>query len=94
MTNKKSSGDKKRYVVSGVTTLLIDGVRLEPGSEFEASLDQTFEEQMLMGGHLEVLIDQSQAADTRDALAASQDSVAPVSEADLPSKLGRKKSAE
>ena len=60
---KKATGDKKRYRNAGVTELVIEGKSINPDDEFEASLDPVYEMQMLAGGHLEILRDQSSAAD-------------------------------
>lgn len=66
----KKMGAQKLYRNEGVTQLLIEGKEINPGQEFEASLDVDYEMQMLMGGHLVVLRDQSTRADQAQAAAA------------------------
>lgn len=69
---KKPTSDQKLYRNAGVSSLMIEGVEMEPGSEFRATLDPEFETQMLSGGHLELLQDQSERADQAQARAAEQ----------------------
>ena len=52
--SQKSQGDQKKYRVSGASQLVIEGQEFNPGDEFVASLEPTYEAQMLMGGHLEL----------------------------------------
>lgn len=53
--DREGQEDKKRYRVSGVKDLLLDGKELFPGDEFEAALPPVYEGQMLAGGHLELI---------------------------------------
>ncbi len=69
---KKPTHDQKLYRNAGVTTLVIEGKEMEPDSQFEASLDPAYEMQMLQGGHLEILRDQSAKADQEQAEAAGE----------------------
>jgi hypothetical protein len=69
---KKPTSEKKLYRNAGVTTLVIEGQDMEPDSQFEASLDPAYEMQMLQGGHLEILRDQSAKADEAQAEAAGE----------------------
>jgi hypothetical protein len=69
---KKPSSAQKLYRNAGVTTLVIEGKDMEPDSEFEASLDPDYEMQMLQGGHLEILRDQSAKADEAQASEAGE----------------------
>lgn len=66
MTQKKA-GDKKRYRNAGVSQLILEGVEINPGDEFETFLEPHHETQLLMGGHIELLKDQSEAADRAQA---------------------------
>lgn len=66
-SKKKATGSQKRYRNSGVTTLVIEGQEINPDDEFTATLDPDYELQMFMGGHLELLQDQSSAADKAQA---------------------------
>jgi len=68
--SKKKLGSHKLYRNEGVSQLLIEGKEINPGQEFEAALDPDYEMQMLMGGHLVVLRDQSVRADQAQAVAA------------------------
>ena len=70
MAKGKATGSQKKYKNTGVTTLVFEGVEMEPGSEFEATLDPDHELQLLTGGHLEILQDQSSRADRAQAEAA------------------------
>lgn len=72
MAKKKPTGDHKRYRNAGVTTLVIENKEINPGDEFEASLDPDYETQMFAGGHLELLQDQSSAADEAQAKTAEE----------------------
>lgn len=83
MAKKKPTGDHKRYRNSGVTTLVIEGKELNPGDEFEASLDPDFETQMFAGGHLEMLQDQSRAADEAQARTAEETAAVPGASGEL-----------
>ena len=76
-TKRKAGGPSKRYRNSGVSTLVIEGVDINPGDEFNASLEPEYEMQMFVGGHLELLEDQSDAAD--QAQAANAEATAVVS---------------
>jgi hypothetical protein len=49
----------KKYRNEGVSTLIIGGTRIEPGTEFEANLSDEYETQMIAGGHLAILKDRS-----------------------------------
>jgi hypothetical protein len=60
---KKVLGDHKLYRNAGISELVFEGQVFEPGSEFRATLPPEQEMQLLAGGHLEVLQDQSAAAD-------------------------------
>lgn len=53
----------KRYRNEGVSTLVIDGTRVEPGTEFETNLPDDYEAQMIAGGHLVILKDRSAKED-------------------------------
>lgn len=64
---KKSTKDQKLYRNAGVSTLVFEGQDFEPGSEFRASLDPDQELQLLTGGHIEILEDQSARADRAQA---------------------------
>ena len=72
MATKKAGGPLKLYRNEGVSTLVIEGKELHPGDEFRAALEPEFEMQMLMGGHLVILEDQSVAADQAQAQAAEE----------------------
>ena len=63
-------GSQKKYRNAGVSTLEFEGQSLEPGSEFLATLEPHHEQQLLIGGHLEILEDQSAKADKAQAEAA------------------------
>lgn len=67
---KKTSKDQKLYRNAGVSFLVLEGVEIEPGAEFRATLDPHHETQLLQGGHLEILEDQSAKADADQAAAA------------------------
>ena len=67
---KKPTKDQKLYRNAGVSTLIFEGEEFEPGSEFRATLDPDHELQLLSGGHLEILEDQSARADRAQAEAA------------------------
>lgn len=60
-------GSEKLYRNAGVSEVIIEDIIMSPGDEFRASLDPHFEGQMLAGGHLEILEDQSQEADEAQA---------------------------
>jgi len=70
---KKPSSDTKLYRNAGVSPLVFEGQEMEPGSEFRASLDPDLETQLLAGGHIEILEDQSAKADRAQAEAAGED---------------------
>lgn len=62
-SRSRAGHDQKKYRNDGASTIVLEGEELEPGSEFYATLDPTFELQMLQGGHLVILEDRSDAAD-------------------------------
>jgi hypothetical protein len=70
--NVRKKGEMKLYRNTGVTALVPDGVRCEPGSEFRAQLDPDLEMQWLVGGHIEILQDQTEKADRQEAAAAGE----------------------
>lgn len=72
---KKPSSDMKLYRNAGVSPLVFKGEEMEPGSEFRASLDPDLETQLLAGGHIEILEDQSAKADQAQAEAAGEEPV-------------------
>jgi hypothetical protein len=72
----KGTGSQKKYRNAGVSTLNFDGTDLEPGSEFLATLPPEQEMLLLQGGHLELLQDQSVAADRAQAAAADGEEAA------------------
>lgn len=69
---KKPSSDTKLYRNAGVSPLVFEGKEMEPGSEFRASLDPDLETQLLAGGHIELLEDQSDKADRAQAETAGE----------------------
>lgn len=69
---KKPTSDTKLYRNAGVSPLVFEGEEMEPGSEFRASLDPDLETQLLAGGHIEILEDQSAKADRAQAEAAGE----------------------
>jgi hypothetical protein len=69
---RKATGEQKTYRNEGASQLLIEGQEINPGDEFKASLDPLFETQMLGGGHLVILADQSKAADEAQAAAENE----------------------
>ena len=73
--NRRHGGTQKKYRNSGVSTLEFEVIPMEPGSEFEATLDPEQEMQLMLGGHLEILQDQSAAADKAQAAAADGETV-------------------
>lgn len=74
---KKASGDQKLYRNAGVSFLVLEGVEIEPGAEFRATLDPAHEAQLLEGGHVEILQDQSARADAAQAAAAEAGETTP-----------------
>ncbi len=68
MTAKK--GNQKLYRNAGASELVFEGVAMEPGSEFHATLAPEQEMQLLQGGHIEILQDQTTKADKAQASAA------------------------
>lgn len=70
MTTKK--GAQKLYRNAGASQLVFEGVTMEPGSEFRATLPPEQEQQLLLGGHLEILEDQSAKADAEQAALAEE----------------------
>lgn len=52
----KPSTRHTTYKVTGIQAVVLGGDRHEPGDTFQATLAPTFETQMLMGGHLEILV--------------------------------------
>ena len=67
---KKATGAQKLYRNAGITELVFEDTPIEPGAEFRATLTPEHEMQLLQGGHLEILEDQSTAADQAQAAAA------------------------
>lgn len=67
---KKATGSQKLYRNAGTTELVFEGVIMEPGAEFEVTLTPEHETQLIAGGHIEVLRDQSAKADRAQAQAA------------------------
>ena len=72
---KKAAGGLKLYRNAGVSPLVYEGEEMEPGSEFRAALDPDLEVQLLAGGHIEILEDQSAKADRAQAEAAGEEPV-------------------
>ena len=70
---KKPTSDQKLYRNAGVSPLVFEGQEMEPGSEFRATLTPEHELQLLTGGHIEILQDQSPRADRAQAEAAGED---------------------
>jgi hypothetical protein len=70
---RRAAGAQKKYRNAGVSTLEVDGIDMEPGSEFLASLDPEQEMHWITGGHIEILQDQSAAADRAQAAEADGD---------------------
>jgi len=75
---KKATGAQKLYRNAGASELVFEGQVMEPGSEFRATLTPEHEQQLLGGGHIEILEDQSKAADKAQADAAESGTDAPV----------------
>ena len=71
---KKPTSDTKLYRNEGAAPLVFEGEQMEPGSEFRASLDPDLELQLLAGGHIVILEDQSAKADKAQADTAGEES--------------------
>lgn len=82
-------GDQKKYRNAGGTDLVFEGVTLHPGDEFLATLDPDHELQLLQGGHIEILQDQSTAADEAQAKVAEEGAGVTVLDPNEDSSTGR-----
>lgn len=68
----KKSGNQKTYRNEGVTQLVFEDQEIDPGTEFRATLEPTHEMQLLAGGHISIVQDQSVAADREQATEAGE----------------------
>lgn len=67
MAKKKPTGNTKRYLNQGVSRLVLEGVSILPGDEFEALLHPEHEQQLIAGGHISILRDVSPETERRQA---------------------------
>lgn len=76
--SKKTTGAQKLYRNAGASELVFEGQVMEPGAEFRVTLTPEHEQQLLTGGHIEILEDQSKTADAAQADAAETATDAPA----------------
>ena len=59
----RTNASQKLYRNAGASPLVFEGIQMEPGDEFYVTLDPVHETQLIQGGSLEILKDQSAEAD-------------------------------